>query len=95
MDSNTKLIENNAEKINKVEINMAEIKTDLSYIKKSQAKIATKLDNFIDEIHIAREQDKKENDIKYASKQVETALYWFIGVVGVIIITALLSKIII
>jgi len=95
MSDNAKQIEINTDKINKVEITMAEIKTDLIYIKKSQTKMSNKLDNFIDEIHLVREQDKKDNDMKYASKKIETALYWFIGVVGVIIITALLSKIIV
>jgi len=85
----------NADKINKVEINMAEIKTDLTYIKKGQAYMSDKLDNFIDEIHKQREIDRNLSDKKYASKKIETALYWIAGVIGALIITALFGKILI
>ena len=88
-------IKSNTDKINKVEISMAEIKTDISYIKKSQTEMSEKLDNFINEIHKQRELDMEHYDKKYASKKVESALYWLIGVVGVLIITALFSKILI
>lgn len=89
------MIEINTEKINQVEINMAEIKTDLSYIKESQNKMSTKLDDFIESIHKQRDLDRLENDKKYASKKIETALYWAAGVIGVLIITALFSNILI
>ena len=91
----TSAIKSNTDKINKVEINMAEIKTDISYIKKSQTAMSDKLDSFIDEIHKQRELDREYNDKRYASKKIESALYWVAGVIGVLIITALFGKILI
>ena len=74
---------------------MVEVQTDIKYIKESQKLMTNKMDEFIDSIHRQRESDREEYDKKYASKKVETAFYWVIGIISAIVITAIMSKVII
>lgn len=74
---------------------MAEIKTDLTYIKKGQTEMSDKLDSFIEEIHKQREIDRNDNDKRYASKDYEKALNWIIRIAAAIIITAIIRLVLI
>lgn len=93
--SATDKIERNTEKINKVELNMAEIKTDISYIKDSQEKMSNKLDAFIEAIHKSRESDKKNYDNKYASKPTEWIVYALVALILIAVFTSILTGVLI
>jgi hypothetical protein len=80
-------MKSDASRINQMECDMTEVKTDIKYIKVSQDKLTNKLDEFIDSIHRQREQDRKEADDKYASKKIEIWIYSLAG----LIITAVVS----
>ncbi len=67
-------------RIEKVEINMAEIKTDIRYIKKDITEVKADIKDFI-----------KCADDKYASKSIETYFYWFIGIIVAAAITGVVA----
>lgn len=93
MKSDTSKIESNTIKINRVEVNMAEIKTDLNYLKEGQKRLDSKLDEFMNSIHRQRVIDKKENDSKYAAKPTEWIVYALVGLILVAVFTAMLTGI--
>ena len=94
-NNNTNRIDCNTNRIIKVELNMAEIKTDIAYIKDSQEKMSNKLDAFIEAIHKSRESDKKNYDNKYASKPTEWIVYALVALILIAVFTSILTGVLI
>ena len=72
---------------------MAEVKTEIRNIVKNQE--ASKIENTQahDEIKLMIKNFIDSADNKYASKKIETAFWWFLASVGLILIGALAATI--
>lgn len=70
------------DKINKLEINMAELNSDVKYIKENLEKHIDKEDAHIDKLDKMFEKFFEKADKKYASKRVEIIFWGGLSVIG-------------
>lgn len=89
-------INKHSERINTMELCMREVQTEMKYLKENQETmlnnqkdLAEKFDSFINSIHKQREEDKQENDNRYASKLTQTIVYGLVGLIVTIIFSGL------
>lgn len=68
------------EKVQDLEINMAEIKKDITYIKDSQVKLDQKFDTFMESIGNKFKDLENEVSERYAKKYTEKLLWWLMGI---------------
>ena len=81
-------------KVNKgLDIEMAELKKDVAYIKESQYKMDLKMDKLIEKLERHIEDEEKTFDDKYANKWTEKALIFAGSTIAGIIITAIMYTI--
>jgi uncharacterized coiled-coil protein SlyX len=81
-------------RMNIMECDMAEVKTEIRNITKNQEESKIENNKAHDEIKLMIKDFVDSADDKYASKRVETVMWWIAGIIGSIIITAIMYLII-